>query len=169
MKRTVVLNVVGLTRSLIGGYTPNLSALLSASANIEAITPAVTCSVQSTYLTGKGPSEHGIVGNGWYFRDHAEVMFWRQSNRLVLSDKIWHVARKRNPAFTCANNFWWYNMATDVDWAVTPRPVYCADGRKLPDCYSIPAELRTRFNQEFGPFPLFHFWGPATSILSSEW
>ena len=129
----------------------------------------MTCSVQSTYLTGKLPAEHGIVGNGWYFRDHAEVMFWRQSNRLVQSDKIWHVARKRNPAFTCANNFWWYNMATDVDWAVTPRPVYCSDGRKLPDCYSIPAELRTRFNREFGQFPLFHFWGPATSIVSSEW
>jgi predicted AlkP superfamily pyrophosphatase or phosphodiesterase len=169
MKRTVVLNVVGLTRSLIGEKTPNLRSLLAASANIEAITPAVTCSVQSTYLTGKRPSEHGIVGNGWYFRDHAEVMFWRQSNRLVQSDKIWHVARKRNPAFTCANNFWWYNMATDVDWAVTPRPVYCSDGRKLPDCYTIPAELRTRFSQEFGQFPLFHFWGPATSIVSSQW
>ncbi len=169
MNRTVVLNVVGLTRSLIGEHTPNLRSLLSASATIKAITPAVTCSVQSTYLTGKLPSEHGIVGNGWYFRDLSEVMFWRQSNRLVQSDKIWKIAGRMNPAFTCANNFWWYNMATDVDWAVTPRPVYCADGRKLPDCYSIPAELRTRFTKEFGQFPLFHFWGPATSILSSEW
>jgi predicted AlkP superfamily pyrophosphatase or phosphodiesterase len=169
MKRTVVLNVAGLTRSLIGGHTPNLRPLLSASANIKAITPAVTCSVQSTYLTGKLPSEHGIVGNGWYFRDLAEVMFWRQSNKLVQSDKIWNTAKKRNPAFTCANNFWWYNMATDVDWAVTPRPVYTSDGKKLPDCYSIPADLRMKFNRVFGQFPLFHFWGPATSIVSSEW
>ncbi len=169
MRRTVVLNVVGLTRSLIGEHTPNLRELLANSANIKTITPAVTCSVQSTYLTGKLPSAHGIVGNGWYFRDLSEVMFWRQSNRLVLSEKIWHAAKRRNPSFTCANNFWWYNMVTNVDYAVTPRPVYCADGRKLQDCYSIPAELRYKFNQEFGQFPLFQFWGPATSIASSEW
>jgi predicted AlkP superfamily pyrophosphatase or phosphodiesterase len=169
MNRTVVLNVVGLTRSLIGAHTPNLRSLLPVCADIAALAPAVTCPVQSTYLTGKLPREHGIVGNGWYFRDHAEVMFWRQSNRLVQSEKIWQAARRRNPAFTCANSFWWYNMATDVDWAVTPRPVYCADGRKLPDCYTLPAELRARFNREFGQFPLFRFWGPATSIASSQW
>jgi predicted AlkP superfamily pyrophosphatase or phosphodiesterase len=169
MRRTVVLNVVGLTRSLIGEHTPNLQALIQNAANIKTITPAVTCSVQSTYLTGKLPSEHGIVGNGWYFRDLSEVMFWRQSNRLVTSEKIWHAAKRRNPSFSCANNFWWYNMATDVEWAVTPRPVYCADGRKLPDCYTIPAELRYKFNKMFGQFPLFQFWGPSTSIVSSEW
>ena len=169
MNRTVVINVVGLTRKLIGDQTPNLHSLLRDSANIKAITPAVTCSVQSTYLTGKMPAEHGIVGNGWYFRDLGEVFFWRQGNRLVQSEKIWHIARRRDPSFTCANTFWWYNMATDVDWAATPRPVYCADGIKLPDCYTIPPEMRDKFNEEFGQFPLFHFWGPATSILSSEW
>lgn len=169
MKRTVVLNVVGLTRSLIGAHTPNMNALLSGSANIKTITPAVTCSVQSTFLTGKLPSEHGIVGNGWYSRELSEVLFWKQSNRLVQSEKIWHAGKRRDPAFTCANNFWWFNMATDADWAVTPRPIYCADGRKLPDCYSIPPELRFKFNKEFGQFPLFQFWGPGASIASSEW
>ncbi|MFZ4855157.1 MAG: alkaline phosphatase family protein [Desulfuromonadaceae bacterium] len=169
MKRTVVLNVVGLTRSLIGAGTPHLQALLAGSADIAALTPAVTCSMQSTYLTGKLPAEHGIVGNGWYSREFGEVLFWRQSNQLVQSEKIWQAARKRNPDFTCANSFWWYNMNTDVDWAVTPRPLYCADGRKLPDCYSIPPHLRDDFNREFGQFPLFQFWGPATSIASSHW
>jgi len=169
MKRTVVLNVVGLTRSLIGDHTPYLRSLLQGSVNIKTITPALTCPVQSTYLTGKMPSEHGIVANGWYFRDLAEIWFWRQSNKLVQSEKIWHVAKRRDPSFTCANNFWWYNMVTDADWSVTPRPIYCADGRKLPDCCSIPPELRDKFNREFGQFPLFQFWGPGTSILSSEW
>ena len=169
MNRTVVLDVVALTRKLTGERTPQLRALLKNSANVKAMTPAVTCSVQSTYLTGKTPAEHGIVGNGWYFRDLGEVLFWRQSNRLVHSEKIWHVAKRRDPSFTCANSFWWYNMVTEVDWAVTPRPVYCADGRKLPDCYSIPPELRDKFNSEFGQFPLFQFWGPATSIRTSEW
>jgi predicted AlkP superfamily pyrophosphatase or phosphodiesterase len=169
MIRTVALNVVGLTRSLIGPQTPHLQSLLSGSLPIKTVTPAVTCTVQSTYLTGKMPCEHGIVGNGWYFRDLGEVWFWRQSNQLVQSEKIWHVAKQRNPSFTCSNNFWWYNMVTDADWSVTPRPIYCADGRKLPDCYSSPPELRDKFNRQFGQFPLFQFWGPGTSIVSSEW
>ena len=169
MTRVVILNVAGLTRSLIGSHTPHLQSLLDGGVNIRAITPAVTCSVQTTYLTGKLPSEHGIVANGWYFRDLSEILFWRQSNRLVQSEKIWHVARRHDPDFTCANTFWWYNMVTDATWSITPRPIYCADGRKLPDCYSDPPELRETFNQKFGQFPLFRFWGPATSIESSEW
>lgn len=169
MKRTAVLNVVGLTRSLIGKHTPNLFSFLSGSVDVKAITPAVTCSSQSTYLTGKLPREHGIVSNGWYFRDLSQVLFWQQSNRLVQGEKIWHIGRKRNSSFTCANNFWWYNMASEVDWSVTPRPIYRANGLKVPDCYSVPAELRFAFNKKFGRFPLFNFWGPATSIISSEW
>ena len=170
MKRTVVLNVVGLTKSLLGGpHTPHLNWLLSGSVPVQTITPALTCSVQSTYLTGRMPSNHGIVGNGWYDRDLAEVQFWKQSNRLVQGDKIWHEARRRDPGFTCANSFWWYAMATDADYTITPRPLSCADGRKMPDCYSAPLELRERYSTRFGTFPLFHFWGPATSIVSSEW
>ncbi len=169
MIRTVVLNVVGLTRSLLDDRAPNLNALRASGAGIETITPAVTCPVQATYLTGRPPSEHGIVGNGWYFRSLSEVMFWKQSNRLVQGEKIWHEARRRNSSFTCANTGWWFNMATDVDYAVTPRPVYCSDGTKIPDCYTIPSDLRQRFNSEFGRFPLFQFWGPGTSIVSSEW
>ena len=170
MHRTVVFNVVGLTRSLLGTpLTPYLNSLLASSVPINTITPAVTCSVQSTFLTGKLPSEHGIVGNGWYFRDLAEVLFWRQSNNLVQGEKIWHEARSINPSFTVANTFWWYAMNSDVDWTVTPRPLYCADGIKLPDCYTVPLELRNVLNRDLGQFPLFKFWGPATSIESSDW
>lgn len=170
MRRTVVLDVVGLSRRLLGGpHTPRLNALLPGNLPIRTITPAVTCSVQATYLTGALPVRHGIVGNGWYFRDLGEVLFWRQSNHLVQGDKIWDLARRRDLAFTVANTFWWYAMNTGADVTVTPRPLYCADGVKLPDCYSAPLDLRDRFNREFGQFPLFQFWGPATSIVSSEW
>jgi predicted AlkP superfamily pyrophosphatase or phosphodiesterase len=170
MQRTVVLNVVGLSRALLGGpHTPRLNALLPSSISIRSMTPAVTCSVQATYLTGRMPASHGIVGNGWYFRELGEVMFWRQSNQLVQGEKLWDVARRRDPGFTVANTFWWYAMNTGADITLTPRPLYCADGRKLPDCYSVPLALRDRFNRKFGKFPLFQFWGPATSIASSEW
>lgn len=170
MRRTVVLNVVGLTRRLLGGpETPRLSRLLDDSVPIRALSPAVTCTMQATYLTGMPPASHGIVGNGWYFRDLGEVLFWRQSNRLVQGEKLWDLARRRNPAFTVANTFWWYAMNTTADITLTPRPLYCADGRKLPDFYSFPPALRERFNRELGQFPLFQFWGPATSIVSSAW
>jgi predicted AlkP superfamily pyrophosphatase or phosphodiesterase len=170
MHRTVVLNVVGLSRSLLGTpATPHLNTLLPSGVPIGSLTPAVTCSVQSTYLTGKLPSGHGIVANGWYCRELGEVLFWRQSNRLVQGEKIWDEARRRDPAFTVANTFWWYAMNGEVDWTVTPRPLYCADGIKVPDCYTSPLDLRARFTEELGPFPLFKFWGPATSIESSRW
>lgn len=169
MHRTLVINVVGLTRSLLGEHTPNLNKLAGQSTDIEPVTPALTCSAQATYLTGKPPAEHGIVGNGWYFRDMNEVWLWRQSNKLIQAPKIWHMARERDPEFTCSNTFWWYAMATDADYTLTPRPLYLADGRKLPDCYTAPLELRETLTENLGTFPLFNFWGPVTSIKSSQW
>jgi predicted AlkP superfamily pyrophosphatase or phosphodiesterase len=171
MQKTVVINVVGLTKRLIGEHTPFISSFLEKgkAALIAPLLPAVTCSVQTTYVTGKWPSEHGIVGNGWYFKDDCEIKFWRQSNKLVQSEKIWDTLKKKNGSFTCANMFWWYNMYSTADYSVTPRPNYLADGRKIPDVYSHPAELRDMLQKELGTFPLFHFWGPKTSIKSSQW
>ena len=128
---------------------------------MRAITPAVTCSAQATILTGTRPRDHGIVGNGWYFRDLAQVMFWRQSNQLVQGEKVWETARRRDPSCTCAKMFWWFNMYSTADWSVTPRPIYPADGRKILDIYSQPADLRARLVAEIGPFPFFNFWGPT--------
>ncbi len=120
-------------------------------------------------MTGLLPSGHGCVANGWYFRDLAEVAFWKQSNRLVEGEKVWESARRRDPAFTCAKLFWWYNMYSTADLAVTPRPMYPADGRKLPDVYTTPADLREELQAKLGTFPLFHFWGPTADIVSSRW
>ena len=171
MKPVILLNVVGLTPRLLGPHTPHLTRLAArlGARPLQAILPAVTCSAQSTMLTGLPPSGHGIVGNGWYFRHLGEIFLWRQSNKLVQGEKIWDAAKKRDPAFTCANLFWWYAMHTQADISVTPRPMYLADGRKVPDCYASPGELRDELTQRLGPFPLFRFWGPATSIESSRW
>ena len=169
MHRTAVINVVGLTRALLGPHTPNLNKLAEQSADIEPSIPAVTSSVQATYLTGKPPKDHGIVANGWYFREMNEVWLWRQSNRLIQAPKVWDLARERDPSFTCSNTFWWHAMATNADITLTPRPLYLADGRKLPDCYTYPLELREELTEKLGQFPLFNFWGPATSIKSSQW
>src|SRR5690606_31345043 len=144
MHRTVVLIVVGLDGQLLGEATPNLAALARRGARrvLRPVLPAVTCSVQASFTTGLPPSGHGAVANGWYFRDLSEIWFWRQSNRLIAGEKIWEAAARRDPAFTCAKLFWWYNMYSSATWAVTPRPMYPADGRKLPDIYTQPPALR---------------------------
>ncbi|WP_341528857.1 nucleotide pyrophosphatase/phosphodiesterase family protein [Nostoc sp. UHCC 0302] len=171
MQKTVVLNVVGLTPSLVGEYTPFLSrwAEQAKVIPIEPVLPAVTCTAQATYLTGKLPNEHGIVANGWYFRDECEIKFWRQSNKLVQAPKLWDMAKAIDPNFTCANLFWWYNMYSSVNYAVTPRPMYPADGRKIPDIHTQPKKLRSQLQNDLGQFPLFNFWGPNTSIRSTQW
>lgn len=171
MHKTVVIDIVGLSASVIGAHTPFIQKYISENhfSNIEPLLPAVTTSVQSSYLTGKYPSETGIVGNGWYDHADAEVKFWKQSNKLVNAEKIWDQAKKEDPNFTCANMFWWYNMYSTVDYSVTPRPNYLADGRKLPDCYSQPAELRDYLQDKLGQFPLFQFWGPGANIKSTRW
>lgn len=171
MQKTLVLNVVGLTPASIGEHTPALRAFRDAYAirPLDTIVPAVTCSVQSTFVTGKLPREHGVVGNGWYFRDLAQIWLWRQSNQLVNGDKLWDEAKRRDPSFTTAKLFWWYNMYSSADISVTPRPMYTADGRKLPDVYTDPPELRAELSGALGMFPLFNFWGPRADISSTSW
>jgi predicted AlkP superfamily pyrophosphatase or phosphodiesterase len=171
MRKTAVLNVVGLTPSMLGPSMPLLTqwANQGTAARIKSAFPAVTCSAQADYLTGCHPETHGIVGNGWYSREDAEIRFWKQSNGLVRAPKIWDVARAVDRSFTCANLFWWFNMYSTADYSVTPRPMYPADGRKIPDVYTAPAGLRDELQSALGTFPLFEFWGPRAGIRSTEW
>lgn len=171
MKQTLVILVVGLSPALVGEHTPHLAKLVKRGGlrPMRAVTPAVTCTAQSTLVTGLTPKEHGIVANGWYFRDLSEVWLWRQSNKLVNGEKIWEAAKARDPSFTCAKMFWWYNMYSTADWSATPRPMYPADGRKIPDHYTYPAELHDELDEKLGQFPLFKFWGPMADITSSQW
>jgi hypothetical protein len=110
------------------------------------------------------PSRHGIVGNGWYDRALAEVHFWKQSNHLVAGPKIWDELRARDPGFTCAQLFWWFNMYSTADYSITPRPAYPADGRKVFDIYSWPPTIRPEIKRDLGEFPFPAFWGPAAGV-----
>ena len=168
MTRTAVINVVGLSESLLGDDTPKLRAFRERGAltRIEPAFPAVTCTAQSNYLTGRAPAEHGIVGNGWYHRELAEVQFWKQSNHLVAGKKLWQTLREADPGFTCAKLFWWFNMYSGADWSITPRPLYPADGRKLFDIYAWPYSIRDEIKRELGEFPFPGFWGPAAGVDS---
>src|SRR4051812_17463769 len=179
----VVLDVVGLTPRLLP-HMPNAAPPprlpphrptaaggggAGSPAGLGRVSPAVTCTAQSTLLTGVPPRDHGIVGNGWYFRDLGEVFLWRQHNALVGGEKIWDAARRDRPGYRVANVCWWYAMGAATDLTITPRPIYHADGRKSPDCYTYPPELHDELTGRLGPFPLFHYWGPTASITSSKW
>ncbi|MGA4855926.1 nucleotide pyrophosphatase/phosphodiesterase family protein [Streptomyces koyangensis] len=166
----LVLDVVGLTPRLLE-HMPRLAGLGARGSRspLGTVLPAVTCSAQSTFLTGTLPADHGIVGNGWYFRELGDVLLWRQHNGLVSGDRLWDAARRAHPGYTVANICWWYAMGADTDWTVTPRPVYYADGRKEPDCYTRPPELHDELTEKLGTFPLFHFWGPGADLVSSRW
>lgn len=168
---TAVLLVVALSRSLLRRSCPRLRAFADAHTvrTLRPPLPAVTCTVQASMLTGTPVRDHGIVANGWFDRALGEIQFWKQSNRLIAPEKVWETARRRDPSVTSAVLFWWFNMFTTADWAVTPRPIYTADGRKIPDIYTRPPELRERLQRELGRFPLFRFWGPGASIESSRW
>jgi len=171
IKPLVVINVVGLTPSLLGENTPNLNALSNDGfiTPMTGVFPAVTATAQASMLTGLSPAKHGIVGNGWYFRDQAEVRFWLQSNYLVQGEKVWQKLKRNRPDFRCSKLFWWHNMYADVTYSITPRPHYPADGRKVMGLYSEPAELQQRIERQIGTFPFFNFWGPAADIRSSRW
>jgi predicted AlkP superfamily pyrophosphatase or phosphodiesterase len=165
MKRVAVLNVVGLTKSVLQEM-PRLTAW-SESREVQSFKPAfpaVTCTAQSSYLTGKPVGEHGIVGNGWYDREAAEVKFWKQSNHLVKGEKVWE-----NLGVKCAKMFWWYNMYSSADFAATPRPLYPADGRKAFDIHTQPMAMREEIKADLGDFPFPSFWGPKAGIPSSQW
>jgi predicted AlkP superfamily pyrophosphatase or phosphodiesterase len=169
--RLAVINVVGLSRSLLGPQMPALTAFADRCGlqSHPPAFPAVTCTAQSSILTGTSAAGPGIVGNGWYDREAAEVKFWKQSNHLVRGDKLWDKLRRKIPGFTCAKLFWWYNMYSSADFSITPRPLYPADGRKVFDIHTQPMGLRDTLKFDLGPFPFPAFWGPAAGIASSEW
>ena len=177
MKRLAVINVAGLTESLIGEHTPRIAEFRKrgALARISPAFPAVTCTAQSNYLTGATPSQHGIVGNGWFNRELSEIQFWKQSNHLVQSPKIWDALREQSglvtrhsSPVTCANCFWWFNMYSSADYSITPRPMYPADGRKIFDIYTRPYSIRTEIKRDLGEFPFFGFWGPAAGVKTPQ-
>jgi predicted AlkP superfamily pyrophosphatase or phosphodiesterase len=177
MNRLAAINVVGLTDALIGEHTPRIAKFRGGgtTATIVPAFPAVTCTAQSNYLTGQTPAQHGVVGNGWFNRELAEVQFWKQSNHIVHGQKLWAALREsvapvthHTARVTAANCFWWFNLYSSVDYALTPRPIYPADGRKFFAVYSWPYSIREEIKKELGEFPFFGFWGPAAGMDSAQ-
>jgi hypothetical protein len=168
------VNTVGLTARWLH-HAPRLRSLAerAGSRALIEVVPAVTCSAQATLLTGKSPQQHGIVANGWLYRDTMEVRFWQQSNRLLQAEPVYAIARRRAAAtgrrFTCAKLFWWFNQGAAVDFSLTPKPHYGADGNKVFDITGRPAGLAEDLQQRLGPFPFASFWGPLAGRPATDW
>jgi predicted AlkP superfamily pyrophosphatase or phosphodiesterase len=170
----VLINAVGLTSRLLP-EAPRLSALAKAGwcVPLQEVVPAVTCTAQAALLTGRTTEQHGIVGNGWLWRDMGEVRFWQQSNRLLQAEPVYQTARRLAAAqgrpFRCAKLFWWFNQGAAVDISVTPKPYYGADGDKVFGIYGTPEGLTERLEQTLGRFPFHTFWGPLAGLPCTEW
>jgi predicted AlkP superfamily pyrophosphatase or phosphodiesterase len=174
MAPLVLLNAVGLTPRLLP-FAPRLQALAEAGwiRPLREVLPAVTCTAQATLLTGATPQRHGIVANGWLWRDTGEVRFWQQSNRLIQATPLYVTARQRaaerGKAFRCAKLFWWFNQGAAVDLSVTPKPYYGADGNKAFGITGTPAGLTEALEKVLGPFPFPSFWGPMAGLPCTQW
>lgn len=170
----VLVLAVGLTSRLLP-LAPRLAKLAQNgwSRGLREVVPAVTCTAQASLLTGKAPQEHGIVGNGWLFRDTGEVRFWQQSNALMQAEPIYMTARRvaaeRGRTFTAAKLFWWFNQGAAVDWSVTPKPYYAADGNKSFGIAGTPDGLTERLEDRLGKFPFHTFWGPMAGLPCTRW
>lgn len=170
----VLVNAVGLTARWLA-HAPRLRAFAERGwrRSLREVLPAVTCTAQASLLTGKRPQEHGIVGNGWLFRDTGEVRFWQQSNALIQSEPLYATARRNAAAqgrqFRTAQLFWWFNQGAAVDLSVTPKPYYGADGNKAFGIAGTPDGLTERLERELGPFPFHTFWGPNAGLPCTDW
>lgn len=157
MGKVCLINVVGLTPRLLK-HAPNIAAIGSARP-LQGPVPAVTCTAQATMLTGLSPNQHGIVANGWYFRDTSEIRFWQQANSLVQGEKFYE-------GVETAKMFWWFNQNAPVRWSATPKPHYGCDGSKV---FDILDRTGCNLTEKLGPFPFHAFWGPKAGLASSDW
>ncbi len=170
----VLINAVGLTPRLLA-HAPELRGLAERGwmRPMHEVLPAVTCAAQATLLTGKLPSEHGIVANGWMFRDTREVRFWQQSNALLQAEPLYATAarraERRGRTFRAAKLFWWFNQGARVHWSLTPKPFYGADGGKAFGISGTPDGIAERIEAAWGQFPFPSFWGPGAGLPATLW
>lgn len=168
--RVVLLSVPGL-RSADLARMPRLAALAQRgdTAALVPSFPAVTCPVQANMTTGLTPRHHGVVANGFYWRDRGEVEMWTAWNDCIERPQIWDLLHNRSAELTSAVWFPLHSKGCGADTICTPAPIHNPDGSESLWCYTKPTELYGTLRDTFGHFPLKHFWGPLANILSTAW
>ena len=164
----IFLSLPGL-RSQDLAYMPRLSQLAVERSTLVPSFPCVTWPVQTNMLTGRLPNEHGIVANGFYWRDRQIVEMWTAGNEAIQLPQIWDVLHHHDASLTSAVWFPMLSKRCGADYVCMPAPVHNPDGSESLWCYTRPEELYGELRDALGHFPLQHFWGPLAGIPSSAW
>ncbi len=171
MPQRVVLISVPALREQDLGRMPVLAEMAAGGsrARLTPGFPAVTCPVQADMTTGVRANRHGVVGNGFFYRDHGEFEMWTAWNECIQAPQIWDVLHERRPGTTSAVWFPLHSKGCGADYICTPAPIHNPDGSESLWCYTRPEPLYAELIEELDHFPLHHFWGPLANISSSEW
>lgn len=119
--------------------------------------------------TGQMPHEHGVVANGFYWRDRQEVEMWTSANECIQRPQLWDIMHEENAALTAAVWFPMHSKECGADLVCLPAPIHNPDGSESLWCYTRPESLYGDLMEELGHFPLQHFWGPMANIKSTAW
>ena len=166
----VLLSIPGLRSSDLPSM-PNLSSLAEGGAQGRLVPsfPCLTCPVQATLTTGATPQEHGVIANGFYWRETGKVEMWTAWNEVIEVPQIWDRLHEHDPQLTSAVWFPLHSKGAGADFICTPAPIHNPDGSESLWCYTRPSEMYGKLRDTFGHFPLMNFWGPASSIRSTDW
>lgn len=166
----ILLSIPGLRASDLS-HMPRLSALQArgGSAPIVPSFPAVTCPVQANMTTGVLPEQHGVVANGFFYRDKSEVEMWTAWNECILAPQIWERLAAHDASLTSAVWFPLHSKGAKANYICTPAPIHNPDGSESLWCYTVPTEMYGELRDQIGHFPLMHFWGPLANIKSTDW
>lgn len=168
--RVILLSVPGLRESDLERM-PALQRLTDRGDRTSLVPsfPAVTWPVQANMLTGVLPHQHGVIANGFYWRDRQEVEMWTAGNDKIESPQIWDTLHRHSPQLTSAVWFPMLSKGCGADYICMPAPVHNPDGTESLWCYTKPKELYGELREKCGHFPLQHFWGPLANIESTRW
>jgi predicted AlkP superfamily pyrophosphatase or phosphodiesterase len=168
--RVVLLSIPGL-RAQDLAHVPTLARLAAAGDQMSLVPsfPCVTCPVQANMTTGKLPREHGVIANGFYWRDKHEVEMWTAWNDCILQPQIWDILHEHDAELTSAVWFPLHSKGCGADYICTPAPIHNPDGTESLWCYTKPTEMYGTLRDTLGHFPLQHFWGPLSNIKSTGW
>ncbi|GAB6165470.1 alkaline phosphatase family protein [Thermostilla marina] len=137
--------------------------------NLAPSFPCVTCPVQANMTTGLLPRDHGVIGNGFYWRDKRRVEMWTSPNDCILKPQLWDLLSHHEAGITSAVWFPLHSVGCEADYVCTPKPIHNPDGSETMWCYTRPNELYEELREKLGDFPLHHFWGPMAGIQGTNW
>ena len=167
----VLLSVPGLRAGDLS-LMPQLSSLTGRSGGVVSLTPSfpcVTCPVQANLTTGVTPDRHGVIANGFCWREKAEVEMWTAWNDCIEAPQIWDVLHQYDERLTSAVWFPLHSKGAGADYICTPAPIHNPDGTESLWCYTRPEALYGQLLETLGHFPLMNFWGPLASMKSADW